>query len=195
MQEHSTKCRISTQKPEYLTWSCSELPQLVCKQDSCLLVTPLGSQAKKAVLKLSWYIHHRLEGLPSLTDNPALPVHASAFPWVDEDSTSWLAALTFPKEFPLRLRKMLKTCSGQGKARLHTTGLSPRPTPGLPPRTELGQPDCRQPKPAVSDPPLVAIKHSKVHEPAAKAAFSKRKAGSERGDAWSQVRGPQPRQR
>lgn len=58
-----------------------------------------------------------------------------------------------------------------------------------------GQPGCRQPKPAVSDPPLVAIKHSKVHEPATKAAFSKLKAGPERWDAGSRLRCPHTRKR
>lgn len=105
---------------------------------------------------------------------------------VDADSTSQLAALTFPKEFLLRLGKMLKTCSGQGKARLHTLWLSPRSPTGAALRCpQPGQPGCRQPKPAVSDPPLVAIKHSKVHEPATKAAFSEHKAGSECWDAGS----------
>lgn len=114
------------------------------------------------------------------------------FPWgesrVDADSTSQLAALTFPKEFPLRLGKMLKTSSGQGKARLHTIGLIPRPPTWAALRCpQPGQPGCRQPKPAVSDPPLVAIKHSKVHEPATKATFSESKAGSECWDTGSQV--------
>lgn len=114
------------------------------------------------------------------------------FPWgesrVDADSTSQLAALTFPKEFPLRLGKMLKTSSGQGKARLHTIGLIPRPPIWAALRCpQPGQPGCRHPKPAVSDPPLVAIKHSKVHEPATKATFSESKAGSECWDTRSQV--------
>lgn len=72
--------------------------------------------------------------------------------------------------------------------------------PGCTPRgsgrgPQPGQPGCRQPKPAVSDPPLVAIKHSKVHEPATEAAFSESKAGSECWDTGSRVSCPHTRQR
>lgn len=47
---------------------------------------------------------------------------------------SWLAELTFPKEFPLRLGKMLKTRRGQGKAGLAAhRGAQPKaPAPGCP---------------------------------------------------------------
>lgn len=60
---------------------------------------------------------------------------------------------------------------------------------GLSPSSPAGLPCCRQPKPAVSDPPLVAIKHSQVHEPAATATCSERQAGSGRwhaglGGSW-----------
>lgn len=66
-------------------------------------------------------------------------------------------------------------------------GLSPRPpTLAALHYPQPGQPGCRQPKPAVSDPPLVAIKHSKVHEPTTKAAFSKHNAGSK---CWDRVPG------
>lgn len=61
---------------------------------------------------------------------------------------------------------------------------------GLSPSSPAGLPCCRQPKPAVSDPPLVAIKHSQVHEPAATATCSERQAGSGRWHAGLGAAGP-----
>ena len=49
----------------------------------------------------------------------------------DADSTSWLAAVTFPKEFPLRLGKMLKTMLRARKGQAaHRGAQAEAPSPG-----------------------------------------------------------------
>lgn len=91
-----------------------------------------------------------------------LPAHRATFPGVgsraDADSPSRLAALPFPRELP----------RGWGDAG-NTPGKGCQPS-GAQPSPPAGLARSRQPKPAVSDPPLVAIKHSQVHEPAAPSA-------------------------